>query len=174
MGVQSECENPAPECQAWEGQLFAPGSQRGGSPRGGGTADPECSVGMVAEDTWGILCQGSPHPGYPRPEGMDPARVLTKCHHLVSQHLKLRKNGRDTPRAPGARDGGDTPQFLCWPSPLPQGVPVLWAASKAGIFVPRHEGPCHPLHLPGGAAHHPGLPGLYLLWMLQAPQPAEL
>lgn len=41
-------------------------------------------------------------------------------------------------------------------------------------FVPRYDGPCHPVYLPGRAAHHPGVPGLHLLWMLQAPQPSEL
>lgn len=52
-------------------------------------------------------------------------------------------------------------------APLPpwQGWPVS---------VPRSEGPPHCVHLPGRAAHHPGLPGLHLLWMLQAPEPSQL
>lgn len=40
--------------------------------------------------------------------------------------------------------------------------------------VPRSDGPCHSLHLPGCSAHHPGLPAVHLLWLLQAPQPMEL
>lgn len=40
--------------------------------------------------------------------------------------------------------------------------------------VPRSEGPPHPVHLPGRAAHHPGVSGLHLLRMLQAPQPSQL
>lgn len=41
-------------------------------------------------------------------------------------------------------------------------------------FVPRPEGPPHPVHPAGRVAYHRGLRGLHLLRMLQAPQPSEL
>jgi hypothetical protein len=60
--------------------------------------------------------------------------------------------------------------------------PFLTRASITGsaslpqdcAYVPRSDGPGHALHLPGCSAHHPGLPAVHLLWMLQAPQPMEL
>lgn len=53
----------------------------------------------------------------------------------------------------------------CGPSPPQHG----WRP-----FVPRSEGPPHPVYAPGRAAHHLGLRGLHLLRMFQAPQPTEL
>ncbi|XP_062938767.1 CSC1-like protein 1 isoform X2 [Cynocephalus volans] len=76
-------------------------------------------------------------------------------------------------RLPPGQAGEEDPLRRREPG-LGRSYPVPLLALLLLFPAPGSEGPPHPVHLPGRAAYHPGLPCLHVLWMLQAPQPSEL